>query len=225
MLKYLVAIIILSLSLVGVARADTPSYVPFGPYNSVNLQPTFAGVVGLTIKTPQWSYGALETQDYQGRTGLTVAGDGETWIHPDYQNQAPRLVVSSPTYGGPSCKNDPIQEIIGSSEVWSVDCGGTDTSYNYYNQPDSMQFQVEDNAEHLSGGIDASGRFVTLGHTGPDPRDMQNGEARVWFDPDPNTGGLMVTMKYSNGAVQTSRLNAPTFHLPVVPKVPKLPKP
>ena len=218
--------LLLALAFAGVSGADPQTnYVPLGTYGDVTIAPTFAGVVGLTIKTPQWSYGALQTQDYQGTVGATINNTGQVWIHPDYKTQSPRLVVSSPSYGGPSCLNDPIQEIIGSSVVWSVDCGGADTSYNYYSQPDGMQFKVEDNRENLAGGIDASGRFVTLAHSAPDPRDMGNGEARVWFNPDPNTGGMEVTMKYSNGVMQTVRLNAPPGQTPVIPRIPRIPKP
>jgi hypothetical protein len=93
------------------------------------------------------------------------------------------------------------------SAVATVTGDGEFESYNYYtNGNDGMRFSVRDRAEKVAGGIDNEGRIVTGAPSAPDTNAMARGEARTWFNPDPVNGGLMVTMKFSDGSVKTKKI-------------------
>src|SRR6266496_1122416 len=183
----------------GVSAADY-GYVPYdSPYGNVVLNPSFAGVVGLTVNAPQYSYGAIQTNDHNGTTAFTVSEDGQIWSHATGVDD-PRLVLSSNGYDGDY--GDVMQTLIGSSPVSAISAGGEIESYNYYVNGDSPRLSVRNLDDSLAGGIDGAGRFTTLAHNAPDPVDMANGEARVWYD---TNSGLQVTMKDSSGNV--SKIN------------------
>lgn len=203
-LAALTAVLIVTLP----ASATDPAYVPFGPYGSVTLAPTFAGTIGLTVNAPQWSYGAIETLDCKVWMGqcvraLDVAGDGQVWVR-DTGTHRPRLVLSTDGYDGA----DVMSVITGGSPVATVSSSGEWESWGEYAWPDAMRFSTYNSYDEdsFSGGLDRSGRYVTLAHTAPDPRNMRNGEAREWFDPTPGTGGMMSTMKFSDGSVKTVKI-------------------
>lgn len=56
------------------------------------------------------------------------------------------------------------------------------------------------------GGISSVGGLITAENYPPDGGVLAKGEARLWFDKTPVTGGLSVTYKDSAGTVRTVRL-------------------
>lgn len=182
-----------------ITQAGTP--VIAGPHGDVTISSDFAGLYPLTLMTPRYGYGALNVKDYTGKVSATIDSTGQFWSHAT-GSDTPRLLLSANGYEG----SDVMQTLIGSSAVSAISAGGEIESYNYYVNGDNIRFSVRDAQDNLQGGIDASGRFVTLAHTAPDPRDMESGEARLWFNPTPFSGGMMVTTKDSGGVVRTVKL-------------------
>lgn len=196
----IVALAALFVALGGTAYAVGGPVVA-GPHGDVTIESDFAGLYPLTLKTPQYGYGALVTKNYQGKTAVTIDSDGMIWSHATGADK-PRLFLSANGYEG----EDVFQTAIGSSVVSAISPGGEIESYNYYVNPDEPRFSVRDRDDNLVGGIDGGGKLITLAHAAPDPRDLQNGEARIWFDQTPTTGGLRVTAKFSDGSVRTMSL-------------------
>jgi hypothetical protein len=187
----------------GMAAATDYGYVPFGPHNSVSVTSTYAEPTLSLGTTYQYARNAIVAKNYLGQNLFNVSADGQIKSWYTSADQSPRLVLASAGYSGA----DSMIVEVGSSPVASITAGGEFESYNYYFCCDDPRFSVRDHDDKIVGGIASGGALITAQHVPPYSASVANGEARIWFDPTPGTGGLRVTARDSDGNLTTTAIS------------------
>lgn len=140
-----------------------------------------------------------------------ASGDGTLTITPTVGNATALTINNSPggrTLTANNFRGDTGLQIAGDGEIlgYDIDTGTPRISVQAAANPQNVIEVRDSGTNRLVAGVANGGALITAQNVAPNPAYMANGEARVWFDPTPVTGGLMVTEKDSAGTVKTVKL-------------------